>query len=165
MRESILVAGIGNIFLGDDGFGVEVAQRLARRTLPAAVRVRDFGIRGYDLAFALMDGYQLTILVDAARRGGAPGTLYRIEPQLKFEDPESEVVNAHSLDPVSALNLVRQMGGSCGRMVVVGCEPESFGEESDGRMGLSPAVLGAVEPALEMIEAVIAEALNSREVY
>ncbi|MGH7848434.1 MAG: hydrogenase maturation protease, partial [Candidatus Binatia bacterium] len=73
----ILVAGIGNIFLGDDGFGVEVARELAKRKLPESVRVVDFGIRGFDLAYALLDGYDLTILVDAAPRGGLPGTLYK----------------------------------------------------------------------------------------
>src|ERR1700756_1973684 len=78
----ILIAGIGNIFLGDDAFGSEVARRLMRRTWPPEVRVEDFGIRGFDLAFALLEAYKLTILIDAVPRGGAPGTLYRIEPDL-----------------------------------------------------------------------------------
>ena len=76
----ILIAGIGNIFLGDDAFGVEVARRLVRRRLPDGVRVVDFGIRGLDLTYALLDGYEAVILVDAAPRGGPPGTLYVLEP-------------------------------------------------------------------------------------
>ena len=79
---TVLVAGIGNMFLGDDGFGVEVVRRLAGRTLRPGVTIRDFGIRGFDLAFNLVDGADLTILVDATARGGAPGTLYTIEPDL-----------------------------------------------------------------------------------
>ncbi len=82
LRPNILVAGIGNIFLGDDGFGVEVIRRLSSREFPAEVRVEDFGIRGYDLAYALLDGPDVTILVDAAARGGAPGTIYVIEPDV-----------------------------------------------------------------------------------
>src|SRR6202030_732892 len=83
MKERILIAGIGNIFLGDDAFGVEVVRRLAARKLPDAIRVVDFGIRGFDLAYALMEGYEITILVDATPRGGQPGTLYTIEPDLR----------------------------------------------------------------------------------
>src|ERR1051325_7107702 len=79
---SLLVAGIGNIFMGDDAFGCEVARRLSARTLPAGVRVVDFGIRGFDLAYAIMDGPDVTVLVDATPRGGAPGTVYTIEPDL-----------------------------------------------------------------------------------
>ena len=78
----ILVAGIGNIFMGDDAFGVEVARRLSQRTLPAGVRVSDFGIRGFDLAYALQDGYETTILIDACPRGEEPGTLFVVEPDL-----------------------------------------------------------------------------------
>jgi hydrogenase maturation protease len=145
----ILVAGIGNIFLGDDGFGVEVAQRMLRRGVPESVRVVDFGIRGYDLAYALMDDYDTAILVDATARGGQPGTLYTIEPEWPAADQPVEM-NGHDMDPVRVLQLVQSLGGQPRRVLVVGCEPASLGGD-DGEMGLSPAVQAAVEPAIDMI--------------
>src|ERR1700682_4414087 len=105
---AILVAGIGNIFLGDDGFGVEVAQRLSQRTFPQGVRVVDFGIRGLDLAYALTDGPQGTILIDAGPRGAAPGTLYVVEPDLtSLHSPNSSpvAVDAHAMNPVNVLRM------------------------------------------------------------
>ncbi|MEP6809174.1 MAG: hydrogenase maturation protease, partial [Chthoniobacterales bacterium] len=102
----ILVAGIGNIFFGDDAFGCEVAQQLARRQLPEGVFVKDFGIRSYDLAYAIMEKYDATILVDATARGSEPGTIYLIEPDLKMLDElPDEAVNAHSMNPVRVLQL------------------------------------------------------------
>src|SRR5689334_8572384 len=111
----ILVAGIGNIFLGDDAFGVEVAQRLARRAWPEGVRVVDFGIRGLDLAYALLDGYDAAILVDAAPRGGPPGSLYVIEPSEGGPAGQDEVgagtlIEGHGMDPVKVLRLVAALG-------------------------------------------------------
>lgn len=161
MRDKILIAGIGNIFLGDDGFGVEVAQRLARRKLPDRVRVADFGIRGIDLAYALMDGYALTILVDATPRGGVPGTIYVIEPDLgQAETPEAAVVDGHGMNPMSVFALVKSMGGQCKRILIVGCEPEPLLEE-EGRMGLSEAASAAIDPAIEAIETLIAKELGA----
>lgn len=148
----ILVAGVGNIFLGDDAFGVEVAHRLAGRALPDGVTVRDFGIRGFDLAYAFMDGYDLVILVDATARGGAPGTLYVIEPDTQAKDT---AINTHAMHPAAVLNLVRAMGGDPGKVLVVGCEPESLGEDGEGAMGLTAAVEAAVDPACRMIEEMI----------
>src|SRR5690348_11079895 len=108
----ILVAGIGNLFLGDDAFGVEVLGRLLQRKLPDAVFARDFGIRSYDLAYTIMDGYEVTIMVDATPRGQAAGTLYLIEPDLtSLDQPAGELVNAHRMDPVSVLQVVRMLGG------------------------------------------------------
>ena len=115
----ILVAGIGNVFLGDDGFGVAVAGRLAAATLPPGVDVVDFGIRGMDLAYALRD-YDVAILVDAVPRGGAPGTLYVIEPEL---DADEAGPDAHGMDPVKVLALARGLGDPLPRVLVVGCEP------------------------------------------
>ena len=92
----VLVAGIGNVFLGDDGFGVALAGRLARHALPPGVDVADFGIRGMDLAYALGDGYDAAVLLDAAPRGEPPGTLSVIEPEIE----EGEVpIDAHGMDP------------------------------------------------------------------
>jgi len=145
----ILVAGVGNVFLGDDGFGVEVVRRLAQRRLPSDVRLVDFGIRGFDLAYALLDGYESVILVDAARRGGAPGTLYVIEPDPARELP---AVETHGMDPAKVLELVRVMGGGVKRLRVVGCEPAYLGEDGACVVGLSEAVREAVDPAVRMIE-------------
>ena len=150
----ILVAGIGNIFLGDDGFGVQVVQKLAGRSLPAGVVVKDFGIRGFDLAFAL-DTAKTIILIDAASRGEAPGTLFTIEPDLKNLDYDT-VPDAHSMDPMQVLRLAKQLNVLPGRILLVGCEPASFGPENEGHMGLSPLVEAAVDRAVDVIEKLIA---------
>jgi hydrogenase maturation protease len=158
----ILVAGIGNIFLGDDAFGVEVVQRLAARPLPAEVRVVDFGIRGIDLTYALMDGYETVILVDAAPRGQAPGTLYVIEPQFEDEagqSPQMPLVDLHDLNPMKVLEAVRAMGGRINRLLLVGCEPLSAGDDDTAPAGLSGPVAAAVVEAIPLIESLIAELL------
>jgi hydrogenase maturation protease len=155
---SILVAGIGNIFLGDDGFGVEVAQRLARRQLPPGVRVTDFGIRGYDLAYALMGGHDRTILVDACPRGGAPGTVYVIETELEDagEDDGQSMVDAHDMNPLHVLRLARSLGAAPKKLLVVGCEPATLGPD-EGQIGLSPTVAGAVDEAVALIERLVVQ--------
>src|SRR5262249_40843536 len=110
----LLIACVGNIFLGDDAFGVEVARRLAAMALPDGVRVVDFGIRGIDLTYALLDGYDSVTLVDAAPRGGTPGTLYMIEPDASGSHaPEAagSLLDAHSMDPAKVLRLASTMGG------------------------------------------------------
>ena len=154
-RSEILVAGLGNIFLGDDAFGVEVARRLAARPLPAGVRVEDFGIRGIDLAFAL-ESANTIILVDAVARGEAPGTLYMIEPDLQnLEDAAGNGPDAHAMDPMQVLRLAKQMNVLPGRILLVGCEPQTFGPENEGAMGLSPVVEDAVDRAVEWVESTI----------
>jgi hydrogenase maturation protease len=155
----ILVAGIGNIFLGDDGFGVDVARRLSEQEFPENVRIRDFGIRGYDLAYALLDGFDLTILVDAAPRGGIAGTLYIIEPEITEDMAEAQgaALDAHAMNPVSVLRLARSMGPISGRVLLVGCEPETLGGD-EGHMGLSEAVSGAAEQAVAVVRNLIAKA-------
>ena len=156
----ILVAGIGNIFFGDDAFGCEVARQLALLPLPEGVRVTDFGIRSYDLAYAIMDGYEATILVDATPQGGEPGTVYLIEPDVKkLDEMPEEAVNAHSMNPVRVLQMVRSLGGQPGWLRVVGCEPAVL-EVEEGAMGLSEKVQAAVAPAIEMIESLIQEILQ-----
>lgn len=151
----ILIAGIGNIFLGDDGFGVEVVRRLAGRSWPEGVRVADFGIRGFDLACALLDPHDLVVLVDAVQRGGKPGTLYLMEADTRPEGPPS--FEGHGMDPAQVLRNVRAMGGSPGRVLVVGCEPESFGDPETGAFGLSGSVSEAIGTAIEMIEQALEE--------
>ena len=155
MSDRILVAGIGNIFLGDDAFGVEVVRRLADAPLPAGVSVMDFGIRAYDLAFALMDQWDLTILVDALPRGGKPGTLYVMEPE-RPEHANQNALDAHSLNPVGVLQLVGAWGGKVGRVLIVGCEPATVEADVDGRMGLSTPVEAALDEAVRIIEGFVA---------
>ena len=158
----ILIAGIGNIFFGDDAFGCEVAKELAQRQLPEGVRVTDFGIRSYDLAYAIMDDHDATILIDATPHGSAPGTVYLIEPDLnKLDESAEEVVNAHSMNPVRVLQMVRSLGGKPRALYVVGCEPAVL-ESEDGRMGLSETVQRAIAPAIEMIEKLIADLLAGK---
>jgi hydrogenase maturation protease len=157
MKPTILVAGIGNIFLGDDAFGVEVVQRLARCDLPPQVRVVDFGIRGFDLAFALMEDYDAIILIDAVPRGEAPGTLYTIEPDLSALDATSlaEVsVEMHGMNPMKVLAMVKAMGGEPERMVLVGCEPSPLPEVEE-RVGLSEPVEKSLDQAVTIVEGLI----------
>ncbi len=158
----ILVAGIGNIFLGDDAFGCEVARRLSGRTLPDEVRVVDFGIRGFDLAYALMDGYDVTIFVDATPRGEAPGTLYTIEPNLnEVDNPDAEgmMVETHGMNPMKVLGMVKSMGGEFKRIFLVGCEPAPLQSE-DGHMGLSEPVQAAVDEAVKLVESLVSKILE-----
>ena len=166
MKPTVLVAGIGNIFLGDDAFGVEVVRALAQRSLPAHVSVKDFGIRGFDLAYALLDPWHTVILVDALPRGQAPGTLYTLEPDLRaLAHPTSpdEAINPHGMDPVRVLTLAASMGTIAARVLVVGCEPHDFGDELEGRMGLSPVVQNVVEQAAKMVEDLIGRIPSSEE--
>jgi len=161
-QPSILIAGIGNIFLGDDAFGVEVAQQLSRREMPEGVKVVDFGIRGFDLAYALLDSYDVTILVDATPRGGKPGTVYTIEPDLnELDDLDAQdmMVETHGMNPMKVLAMVKSMGGQFKRVLLVGCEPETLGDEDEGLMGLSEPVQAAVDEAVEVIETLIANIL------
>lgn len=150
-RARILIAGIGNIFLGDDGFGVEVVKRLSAREVPPGVRVADFGIRGFDLAYALQDGYETTVLVDACPLGQAPGTISLIEPDLgKLDEPQQGTIETHDMNPLNVLRMAASMGSSLGRVLLIGCEPATLGGE-EGRMGLSPPVEAAVDEAVQMI--------------
>ena len=162
----ILIAGVGNIFLGDDAFGVEVARRLGEQQLPDGVRVVDFGIRGFDLAYALLEDDDAAILVDALPRGVAPGTLCVLEPTLDDVDPAAEpdlVLETHGMDPLKVLRLVRALGGSPRRMLVIGCEPASLGEDEDGPMGLSEPVQAAVDEAVALVGSVVARLLEEAE--
>ena len=155
----ILVACIGNIFQGDDAFGVEVARVLMHRAPSQDVRVVDFGIRGLDLTYALLDAPELTILVDAVSRGYEPGTLFTIEPDAEDLDVNGQGVDAHSMDPLQVLRAVKSMGGRLGRILLVGCEPGDLGGE-DGRMGLTPPVSAAIEQAADVVESLIAKELQ-----
>ncbi len=156
----ILVAGVGNIFLGDDAFGSEVARQLTRETLPDEVRVTDFGIRSYDLAYAMMDGYDVTILVDITIQGQSPGTVYLIEPDLnQLGQLDEKVADAHSMNPVRVLQMLQTFEDSPGKLYLIGCEPEVL-EVEDGQIGLSGSVARAIPQAIELIKSLVNDLLN-----
>jgi len=162
-QPTTLIAGIGNIFLGDDAFGCEVLKHLGQRGWPKNVRVVDFGIRGFDLAYALLEEFDLTILVDATPRGGAPGTLYVIEPdlsELETLDSGAMMVETHGMDPLRVLRMVKSMGGNLNKVMLVGCEPETFGPE-EGLMGLSESVADAVPAAVKIVESLVVKQLET----
>ncbi len=152
MSRRVLVAGVGNIFFGDDGFGVEVVRRLGAEGLPEWVKAVDFGIRGVHLAYELLEDYDAVILVDATPRGEPPGTLYLIEPSADGPDAPG-LIDAHGLDPASVLDLVAQLGGTRPRVVVVGCEPATLEEG----IGLSPPVAAAVPEAVRVIRRLLGD--------
>jgi hydrogenase maturation protease len=164
MPGKILVAGIGNIFLGDDAFGVEVARALVARALPENVSVVDYGIRSYDLAYALMEEWDLAILVDALPRGGEPGTLYTLEPDLPASGEAPGTMDAHSMNPVAVLQLVSALGGRTGHLLVVGCEPGTVEPSAEGNMELSAPVAAAVPEAVRIVEELITRTRNETTV-
>ena len=156
MSKRILIAGVGNVFLADDGFGVEVVKRLAERSLPEGVEVVDFGIRGLDLAYALQHDYEAVVFVDALPRGEAPGTVYLIEPEI--EDDGMATMDTHGMDPVKVIKLSRALGAPETRLLVVGCEPKVVltGEDYDDMlMELSEPVETGVDEAVKMIESLV----------
>ena len=156
-RTRVLVAGIGNVFLGDDGWGVALAGRLATRDQPAGVDVADFGIRGMDLAYAMCDGYDAVVLLDATPRGQAPGTLYVIEPDL---DDVAPAVDAHGMDPVKVLALARALGDRpLPRTLVVGCEPQTRMSADDERIvaELTEPVRASLDAAVRMTEELLTD--------
>jgi hydrogenase maturation protease len=154
---SILIAGVGNAWLRDDGFGGEVARRLEQRELPPGVSVMDAGTGGLDLAYEVMRGYDGLVILDVSQQGGAPGTLYVMEPDEAsveggIEDGAS--INPHGMDPQTVLRFVKSIGAWPGRVVVVACEPAQV--EQMG-WGLSEEVDGSVERAVELVLETIAE--------
>ena len=149
----ILIAGVGNVFLGDDGFGVEVVRRLMEVELPECVVVADFGIRSFDLAYALIEEWELIIIVDAARSGRAPGTLYWIEPDLADGAPNEVFYDGHTLHPAAVIEMARHYGDIVARVLLLACEPLAITE--DQGMRLSSPVQAAAHSAVEMIRELI----------
>jgi hydrogenase maturation protease len=150
----VLVAGVGNIFLTDDGFGVEVVRRLSAQPMPDGVKLVDFGIRGVHLAYELLDGYDTLVLIDAAPHGQQPGTVSLLEPNLATlpESPASAgLVDAHGMEPTSVFSLLASLNEVPARTLIVACEPADTG---DG-MGLTEPVAAAVDPAVEMINTLL----------
>lgn len=166
MNPRILVAGVGNVWLKDDGFGAEVAKRLEGEQLPEGVAVFDFGSGGLDLAYEVMHGYDALVLVDVSRQGGAPGTLYIMEPDEEEIDAgieEGEMISPHGMDPQTVLRFVKAVGGWPGKVVIVACEPVTVEEMG---IGLSDEVAGAVDRAVgvvrEQVDELLGEARESR---
>jgi hydrogenase maturation protease len=149
-----LIAGVGNVFLGDDGFGVEVVRHLAGRPLPDGVEVVDVGIRGVHLAYDLLDGCDLLILVDAAARGEPPGTVSVVEVGDDDVTEGPPLIDAHDLGPDAVLAVVRRLGGRPARTLVVACEPADV----DVGMQLSAPVRRAVPEAVGIIESILSGA-------
>jgi hydrogenase maturation protease len=149
VTDRILVACIGNIFFGDDGFGVEVARALFRVNLPDNVHVVDYGIRGLDLTYALLEPWKAVIFVDAVTRGERPGTLYLLEPLASSAVRAS--LDPHALNPVQVLAAARSLGPVKAEICIVACEPHDLGDELEGRMGLSSEVEAAVPEAVKMV--------------
>ena len=145
MTGRVLVAGVGNLFLGDDGFGPEVARRLAGRSLPAGVRVVDYGIRGMHLAYDLLDGYDELVILDAAPRGGRPGDVVVLE--VGEGDFGTGEFDGHGMEPTAVLSSLGSLGGRLPRTYVIGCEPADI----DEGIGLSPSVAAAVDPAVDAV--------------
>ena len=159
----ILVACVGNIFLGDDGFGVDVARRLAGRSVASDIILKDFGIRGFALTYALLEPYDLVILVDACPRGGEPGTVYLIEPDPGPPPTDAPVrIETHGMNPMNVLRMVKSMGGAPNRVLIVGCEPLDLGTDEEGKLGLSEPVAAAVDVACDMIETLVAKTLHEK---
>ncbi len=159
----VLVAGIGNVFLGDDGWGVALAGRLAACALPRGVDVADFGIRGMDLAYAMQDGYDAVVFLDATPRGGRPGTLYVIEPEL---DGIEMTVDAHGMNPVKVLALARTLGAqSLPRTLIVGCEPQTRMSAEDERIlaELTEPVRASLEGAMTLVEELLTDLTRPAE--
>jgi len=155
--QQILVAGIGNAWLRDDGFGGTVAARLSERELPDGVTVLDFGSGGLDLAYEVMRGYDGLILIDVSRQGGAPGTLYVMEVDADEVDgriDDGQMLNPHGMDPETVLRFVKYVGGWPGRVMVVACEPEQV---EDVGIGLSESVEQAVARAVDVVLETIRE--------
>jgi hydrogenase maturation protease len=158
--ERILVAGLGNLFRGDDAFGSEVARRLLNRELPSEVRVIDFGTRGYDFAFALADGYEYVLIVDTVSRSAEPGTLFVIEPEVdELEKLRHDEFSdqSHDMNPLAALKLTRTMCETLPRLILVGCEPMELGDDEEGCLGLSDPVAAAIDPAVDRVLSLLAE--------
>jgi hydrogenase maturation protease len=156
----VLVAGIGNVFLGDDGFGVEVARRLLERSRPPGVTVIDFGIRGLDLAYALQEDWDAVVLVDAAPRGEPPGTLSLVSPS---PEGETSLPDAHGMDPVHVLRLARTLGRVPPCLRLVACEPAAIDAEAEMVMELSPPVRASLDAAVELVERVVDDLLHAEE--
>ncbi len=157
----VLVAGVGNVFLGDDAFGVEVIRALSKRAAQPGVTVRDFGTRGLDLAHTLVDGFDALLLIDTMQRGHTPGTLTVLEPDFMANAASDELLGpGHGVDPCRVFGLVRALGGVVPITRLIGCEPSGFGCDEEPMLELSEPVRAAVARAVPLVETILTELLG-----
>lgn len=156
----VLIAGIGNIFLGDDAFGSEVARQLLGRSQSPDVQIVDFGIRGLDLTYALMENPEIAILIDAVPAGLAPGTVSLIEPDLAIDDDAPASLETHGMNPVKVMHAAVSMGARPGRVLLVGCEPSPVEDAEEMQMEMSEPVRAAVDEAVRMVESIVEKLLR-----
>jgi hydrogenase maturation protease len=157
IRKRVMIAGVGNMFMKDDGFGGAVIKKILHKKFPEGVEVKDFGTGGLKLAYDLMKGYDGLILLDASARGEKPGTLYMIEPKEEDINPDLEQggpIDPHGADPVTVLRFVKSIGAWPAKVMIVACEPETV---DDFEIGLSESVNAAVDKAAEMVDEIVKE--------
>lgn len=157
VRKRVMIAGVGNIFLKDDGFGSAVIKRINAKEFGEEIEIKDFGIGGLKLAYDLMKGYDALILIDASQRGEEPGTLYVLEPEEKEVESDLEQggpIDPHGADPATILRFVKALGAWPGRVIIIACEPDTV---EDFQIGLSKQVNAAVDKAMELVKEIISE--------
>ena len=157
MKKRVMIAGVGNMFMKDDGFGGEVIRRILHKEFPEGVEIKDFGTGGLKLAYDLMKGYDALILLDASARGEQPGTLYVIEPNENEVDGNLEngtIIDPHGSDPATVLKFVKSVGAWPGKVLIVACEPQNT---DDFEIGLSAPVSAAIDKAIELVQEIVEE--------
>ena len=164
MKQNVLIAGIGNIFLGDDAFGSMVARRMMDRPHRPEVKILDFGIRGFDLAFTLLENYELVVLIDILPHSALSGSLRVLELPLSApSDANRGAPQSHGMTPVRALELANQFGVNAKHIYLIGCEPENLLPNESGEFSLTPAVEAAVEPAILLVNELVEEFFQKTE--
>ena len=162
-KKRVMIAGVGNMFMKDDGFGVEVVKKMRDKVFPEGVELKDFGTGGLKLAYDLMNGYDGLILLDASPRGGKPGTLYVIE--AKESDVSGDLENGgpidpHGGDPITVLRFVKSVGSWPGKVMIVACEPEQTG---DFEIGLSEPVQASLDQAVILVEEILHDIYHDKK--
>ena len=155
LKKRVMIAGIGNIFMKDDGFGSAVVQKMSHKQFPEGVELKDFGTGGLKLAYDLMKGYDGLIFIDASARGGTPGTMYLIEPSeddFSGDLEQGGPINPHDADPATVLRFVKSIGAWPGKVSIIACEPQTT---EDFSIGLSESVNTAIDQAIEMVDELI----------
>lgn len=157
LKKRVMIAGAGNMFLKDDGFGGAVIKKMLNKKFPEGVEIKDFGTGGLKLAYDLMKGYDGLVLIDASKRGEKPGTLYIIEPDEKEFNPdlaEGDLIDPHGADPATVLRFVKAVGAWPAKVLIVACEPETV---DDFEIGLSDHVSASVDEAVQLVVEIINE--------
>ncbi|MEP7145559.1 MAG: hydrogenase maturation protease [bacterium] len=161
-RKRVMIAGVGNMFMQDDGFGGAVIKKILTRKYPEGVEIKDFGTGGLKLAYDLLKGYDALILIDAAKRGEPPGTVYVIEPdekEISSDLEEGGLIDPHGADPVTVLRFVKGLGAWPAKVLLIGCEPDSV---DDFQIGLSEPVSAAVDKAADLVDDILKNIYTSK---